>query len=156
MNRLFYILLLVSFTFFVGAKGIVYAQPILAQTWVSGTIKDSNGNPVAGGGAGDNVTVTCNGNVHVVPFDTTGSYATSYEQTVCKVGDPASASVAIAEGSGSNTGTVQNSAVNGPIVDLDVVVLDITVPEFGLIGGALTGVGSIAGYLYLKTRFIVK
>lgn len=140
----------------VGAQARVFAAPVIAQTWVGGTIKDSSNNPIPGGGSGDNVTVTCNGHVQVVPFDAAGNYGATYPQTDCKAGDEASAIVAIAEGSGSNSGTVQNTTVNGPVVDLDVIVLDISVPEFGAVGAGVTGMASVAGYLYLKAKSVLK
>jgi hypothetical protein len=153
MKRIILSLCAAVFALFAVAGNYAYAQtPVIAQTWVGGTIKDGSGNPIPGGGSGDNVTVICNGNVQVVPFNASGNYGAIFPQTQCKVGDSATAAVAIAEGSGSNTGTVENTTVNGPIVDLDVVVLDITVPEFGLVGGMAAGGASIAGYLLLRAK----
>lgn len=156
MKRILLSVFVAMCAFLTVAQGYAYAQtPVIAQTWVGGTIKDGSGNGIPGGGGGDYVTVTCNGNIQVVPFNAAGNYGAIFPQTQCKVGDSATAAVAIAEGSGSNSGTVQNTTVNGPIVDLDVVVLDITVPEFGLVGGMAAGGVSIAGYLLMRAKSMI-
>ncbi len=126
-----------------------FAQvPIIAQTWVSGTVYSQSGTPVNGG----TTSVNCGGIVKTAAINADGSYAVSFTQEECSAGDTASATANTSEGSGSNSAPVENTSVNGPIVDLDVAVIDITVPEFGVIGGALTGLASVGGYLVMKAK----
>lgn len=125
--------------------------PVISETWVSGTVYDGGGSPVSGG----TVTVTCNGVNRFAGILSNGSYGVAYPQTECKVGDTVTASASTGAGSGSNSASVVNTPINGPIVDLDIAVIDITVPEFGLIGGMLTGMGSVAGYMYLRAKALV-
>lgn len=154
-RSLFGLVAAMAVLFTVGRTSVQAIDPVVAQTWVGGTIFDASNNPVPGGNPGDMVTVVCNGHLLVVPFDASGNYAAIFPQNRCKVGDSASASVAVPEGSGSTAGVVQNTEINGPVVDLDVVVLNITVPELGLIGMGVAGMASAAGYLYMKGRAAV-
>jgi hypothetical protein len=124
---------------------------LLAETWVSGTVTDGSGSPVSGG----SVFVQCNGAVRNVGILGNGTYATSFPQTECKAGDTITASASTGEGSGSNAETVQNTTVNGPVVDLDIAVVDITVPEFGTVVGMMTGVGAIGGFLLMRQKGLV-
>jgi hypothetical protein len=82
-------------------------------------------------------------------------YAVSFPQSECKAGDTVSASASTGEGSGSSAETVQNTAVNGPAVDLDIAVVDITVPEFGTVVGMMTGVSAVGGFLLMKQKGLV-
>ncbi len=119
-----------------------------SETWISGTVYNTEGSPVNGG----SVNVTCGSTTKLAIIDGSGNYAKMFTQVECKAGDTASATASTGEGSGTNSEVVQNSSVNGPIVDLDVAVIDITVPEFGVIGGALTGLISVGGYLVMRSK----
>lgn len=130
------------------SRAALAVDPVIAQTWVSGTVYDESSNPVSGG----SVTVYCAAESQTVPIGADGSYGATFSQSDCKVGDTASAVATTSEGSGTNSGVVQNTAVNGPVVDLDIAVLDITVPEFGQIAGVLTAVGSAGSYLVYKLK----
>lgn len=121
---------------------------LIAQTWVSGTVYGPDNTPVSGG----STNVNCGGTNKVATINSDGTYAVSFTQDECSAGDTASATASTSEGSGSSSTTVQNTSVNGPIVDLDIAVIDINVPEFGVIGGALTGLASVGGYLVMKAK----
>lgn len=124
---------------------------MIRETWISGTVYNSEGTPVNGG----SVNVTCGSTTKVAIIDGSGNYAKTFTQVECKAGDTATATASTSDGSGSSSEVVQNTVVNGPIVDLDIAVIDINVPEFGLIGGALTGLASIGGYLALRAKTMV-
>jgi len=143
----------VSFSLSLGfvllVSSVSHAQAqVFAETWISGTVVDGANNPVNGG----QVLINCNGTVKTVGILANGSYAASFPQSQCKAGNGVTATASTDEGSGSNSTSVQNTVVNGPIVDLDIAVIDITVPEFGLIGGFLTGAVGIAGYFFMRQR----
>lgn len=124
---------------------------MIRETWISGTVYNSAGTPVNGG----NVNVTCGSTTKLAVIDGSGNYAKTFTQVECKSGDTATATASTGEGSGTNSEVVQNTVVNGPIVDLDIAVIDITVPEFGLLGGALTGLVSVGGYLVMRSKSMV-
>lgn len=132
------------------SAGQVMAQ-VIAQTWVSGTVYNSSHVPVSGG----SITVHCGSATQVASIGADGNYGVSFSQTDCKAGDTASATASTSDGSGSNAATVENTTVNGPIVDLDVAVVDITVPEFGMIGGMVTMLGAAGSYLYMRAKSLV-
>ena len=132
-------------------SSVAFAQaqtPVIANTWVSGTVFDANHNPVHSG----SVTVHCGAGSQLATIQSDGSYAVTFDQSVCKAGDTAQGSASTSEGSGSSATTVQNTVVNGPVVDLDIAVIDITVPEFGKIGAAISAIGGVAGYLFLRQK----
>ena len=124
---------------------------VIAQTWISGTVYNASHVPVSGG----SVNVHCGSATQVATIGADGSYGISFSQSQCKAGDTAAATANTSDGSGSNSTTVTNTTVNGPIVDLDVAVVDITVPEFGLIGGIITMIGASGSYLYMRARSLV-
>lgn len=130
------------------SQAFAQTTPLIAQTWVNGTVYGADGQPVNGG----TTSVNCGGTVKAASISSDGSYAVSFTQEECSAGDTASATASTSEGSGSSSATVQNTSVNGPIVDLDIAVIDITVPEFGVIGGALTGAVSAGGYLLMRMK----
>jgi hypothetical protein len=112
---------------------------------------NSSNEPVNGG----SITVRCGSSTKVATIESNGHYGVSFTQSQCKSGDSASATASTSDGSGTNSTTVQNTNVNGPVVDLDVAVIDITVPEFGMIGGAVTALGAVGSYLVMRARGIV-
>jgi len=124
---------------------------MIRETWISGTVYNNEGSPVNGG----SVNVTCGATTKLAIIDGSGNYAKTFTQVECKAGDTATATASTGEGSGTSSEVVQNTVVNGPIVDLDIAVIDITVPEFGLIGGALTGLISVGGYLAMRSKSMV-
>jgi len=135
---------------FMGSRVAVQAQ-VLAQTWVSGTVVGSDSSPVNSG----SVFVQCNGFSRNATIQANGTYAVSFPQTECITGNTVTASASTSEGSGANSAPVQDTNVNGPVVDLDIAVIDISVPEFGLIGGIVSAMGAAGAFMYMRAKQLV-
>lgn len=120
-------------------------------TLVSGTVYDSSNVPVSGG----SVTVNCGSASKTVAIGSDGRYEASFTQAECKKGDAASANASTSKGSGSGSSTVYDGQNEGYHCNVDVAVIDITVPELGVVGGAVSSVISVAGYLAMKSRMKV-
>jgi len=132
--------------------GVATAQAqIVRETVITGTVFGPDGTPVNSG----SVSVQCGTASLATQSRPDGTYGVTFSQNNCKVGDTAAASASTPEGSGSDSEVVQNSVVNGPIVDIDIAVIDITVPEFGLVGGMITAIGAVGTYMYMKTKALI-
>lgn len=129
--------------------------PHFDKTVISGTIFNGNGDPIGGENQEAEVTVICNGKTRKTKINDNGSYEVFFPKNLCKEGDTVTVSVVTEEGTGSKTDTVFDDPAEGTCGDLNIAVIDITVPEFGFIGGTLTGISSIAGYLYLRAKQII-
>jgi len=120
--------------------GISYAQSVV----VVGTVYESDGTtpvPYA------DVNIECNG--IELPATMTigdGTYAADLTR-LCNVGDTVNV-YAFKEGvgSGSNSGVVNN------YVTIDVAFVDVIIPEFGLVIGAITALSSIVLFFVLRRK----
>ncbi len=122
--------------------GSVSALP--PQTDVTGVITHS-GNPVA---AAD-VTVTCGTTVKTDTTDANGSYLVTFASVECPFGSTVKVVAKKGGYSGSNSGTV-----HGVTTKLNIAIVNVSIPEYGWIGGILaagTGIGAIA---FTRRRFM--
>lgn len=104
----------------------------------------TNGIPVNGA----KVTVVCNGNTENATTNRKGSYSVNFNGK-CSNGDNVTVTAVDGSLSGSNSGTVKNGSCSS-----DVTIINVSVPEFGLITGitALTlGGGS---FLFTRRRIL--
>jgi hypothetical protein len=115
---------------------------------VSGKVMDGDSNPVNGA----NVDVTCTHNgTETMKSSTTGSdgtYKVVFPVANCAVGDNVHMDVTKGDASGSGNGTVSNT---GDCI-VDTAIVDITIPEFTVIGATLALVGTIAGFAVMRKR----
>lgn len=130
-------------------------SPHFDTTIIAGTIYDSSNARVNGDKDFERVTVTCNGVVKTGDIGSNGGYTVTFRSNQCKEGDSVTTSAVTESGSGSNTTRVYGDDEEGPCGDTDVTVLDVSVPEFGLIGGIFTALASVAGYLKLRPKLLV-
>jgi len=116
-------------------SGIANATP--PQSDVTGVITE---NQVAVAGA--TVTVLCNGHTEVDTTDAQGAYLVTYPSTDCPFGTTVKVTAKKGSKSGIASGTVQ-----GITTKLNLAIVNVSIPEYGLIGGILagtTGIGMIA------------
>lgn len=122
--------------------GSVHALP--PQTDVTGVITNM-GNPVASAV----VTVTCGTTVKVDSTDANGSYLVTFTTADCPFGSTVKVVAKKGGYSGSASGTV-----HGVTTKLNIAIVNVSIPEYGWIGGILaagTGVGAIA---FTRRRFM--
>src|SRR6266496_6035991 len=113
------------------------AQALPPETDVTGVIT-SHGNPVVGA----TVTVTCRGFVRTDTTDANGSYLVSFTTAQCPFGSTVKVMAKKGTMTGSSSGTVQ-----GITTKLNIAVVNVSIPEYGWLGGLIaagTGVGAIA------------
>ncbi len=121
------------------------------NTVITGTVRGPENTTISGA----SVTVVCDGNVRNTSTNSSGDYIVTYPSSECVQGDTATATATNGDGSGSNSGTVQRfTAVNG--LELDIAILDIAiaVPEFGIVTGVISALGSGVVYLGMKRKFV--
>jgi hypothetical protein len=120
--------------------GMVSAAPM---TVVYGEVTDASDNPVD---AGVQVDVTCTHNTvdttKTVYTNSVGKYYASFGSTECDVGDTA---VAHTEGADDESGTV-----TGQVCRIGTLKLDLQIPEFGVIAGAVALVGALGIFIYRR------
>lgn len=126
--------------------------PHFEETIIAGTIFDSNGDPVKGDQEFERVTVTCNGVTKTGDIRDDGTYSVRFRERQCDEGDSVTVSAVAEEGTGSSTATVYDDPDEGPCGDSDVTVVNVTVPELGMVGGLVAGLGSMAGYVRMRRR----
>lgn len=139
---------------FVWAHSTVSAQiPLFAETVVTGVIYGPDGNPLTTG----DVTVICNATSLSMPINPDGTYEIHFDQLHCKAGDTATSQATTPIGTGTNSGLVENTVIDGPIVDIDVAIVDVnfTVPEFGVLTGAISVIGIVSSFVYKRTKKFV-
>ncbi|MEM4710894.1 MAG: hypothetical protein QXL18_03040 [Candidatus Woesearchaeota archaeon] len=120
--------------------GFVSAYP----TVVTGTVYDSSSNPVVGA----SVTVVCeHSGVNSTQYTTSvvgGTYIAqffNYPTVECDYGDQVWVTATYNDLTGSATGNACSEETNCPI---PVALVDVTIPEFGVIAAGLALIGAIA------------
>lgn len=117
-----------------------------AKTAVTGVITD---NHVAVSGA--RVAVLCNGHTRRDRTDAQGSYLVTFPKQQCPTGSTVKVTARMNGKSGVSTGTVQ-----GITTKLNLAIVNVSIPEYGLIGAILaggTGVGLIAHMRRRREQF---
>lgn len=127
-----------------GLSANVSAAP--AQTDVTGVITD-NHVPVAGA----MVTVSCGPNTEVdATTDAHGSYLVVFPIADCPFGSTVKVVGKKGGHSGVTTGTVQ-----GITTKLNLAIVNVSIPEFGLLGSLMAGAAGIGmiGFMRRKNQF---
>lgn len=109
------------------APAAAFAAP--AQTIVTGTVTN-NGHTVKGA----KVTVVCNNHSRTTKTDKNGGYSVSFPKAQCP--DGAKATVVATK---NKMGGVSSGNVNSVTTKLNVAIVNVALPEFGVI----TGVGAM-------------
>jgi hypothetical protein len=130
----------------------VKRKPHFETTIVSGTIFDGSNNPINGDKEFEKVTVQCRTTTKTGDIKGDGTYSVSFNKGECKDGDTATVSAVTEEGTASKSDTVYEDPDEGPCGDLDIAIINVHVPEFGVIGGIITGSTSLAGYILLRSK----
>ncbi|MFA6005276.1 MAG: hypothetical protein WC775_02205 [Patescibacteria group bacterium] len=126
------------------------AQPApVEQTIVNGQVKDGANNPVSGA----SVQTNCNGNVRNTSTNGDGKYQTVYTGTECPVNTVVTAQATAGSQSGGGSGQVQEVINTGTVI-INVALINIAVPEFGLMTGAVAAVGSLAVFLKMRKKTV--
>ncbi|MGV8086887.1 MAG: hypothetical protein ACP5N1_04610, partial [Candidatus Woesearchaeota archaeon] len=102
-------------------------------------VYDQDANTVSGA----SVDVTCNDITESTVSNVDGDYYVSFASGVCYFGDEVSVNAVKDEASGSNEGFMCQEEE----CDIPITVIDVTIPEFGIIAGAfalVAGLGIIA------------
>lgn len=112
------------------------------QSDVTGVITE---NQVAVAGA--TVTVLCNGHTEVDTTDAKGSYLVTYPSNDCPFGTTVKVTAKKGTKSGVASGTVQ-----GITTKLNLAIVNVSIPEFGLVGGLLAGGAGVGTLAYARRR----
>jgi hypothetical protein len=129
--------------------GLVSNVSAITPAAVTGTIYDFDNVTIISGAT---VTVDCDDNIETTTSDTDGTYYVIFDSLDCTFDAPVTVTATSVEGSGSTTSSmcteavyVEGSKVSG--CDIPVGYVDVTIPEFTVIGGAivlLAGLGIVA------------
>src|SRR5512133_1998121 len=113
-----------------------------ALTEITGVVTD---NSVAASGA--DVTVLCNGNTLMDMTDAYGSYRVAYPAADCPFGVTVKVTAEKGGKSGVRTGTV-----HGVTTKLNLAIVNVPIPEYGLIGALAAGGMGIGLVAYTRRR----
>ena len=128
---------------------LVTAIPVTAsaappQTDVTGVVT-KNGVPVAGA----IVTAKCMGNTEVdAATDSFGSYLVVFPIADCPFGSTVVVGAKKGSETGQNSGTAQ-----GLTTKLNVAIVNVSIPEYGLIGGLLAAAAGVGAIAFTRRRF---
>ena len=123
-----------------GAAAGVGATP--AQTDVTGVITE---NHVATENA--HVTVECNGHTKMDTSDAFGSYLAVFTKAECDFGQTVKVTAEKDGKSGVATGTVQ-----GITTKLNLAIVNVSIPEYGLVGALMAGGVGLGLMGYMRRR----
>jgi hypothetical protein len=112
------------------------------QTDITGVITD---NHVAVADA--HVTVTCMGNVQTDVTDDHGSYLVTFGGAECPFGETVKVAAQKDGRSGVSSGTVM-----GITTKLNLAIVNVSIPEYGLIGAIMAGGAGIGLIAYTRRR----
>jgi len=128
----------------IASAGLVSASVNAAPpaTNVTGVITESQ---VAVAGA--TVTVLCRGNTQTDTTDANGSYLVTYASGDCPFGSTVKVTAQKDGKSGVASGTVQ-----GITTKLNLAIVNVSIPEYGLIAGILAGTAGLGLIVYSRRR----
>lgn len=128
----------------VASAGAVSATVSAAppQTNVTGVITENQAAV-----AGATVTVLCNGHTEIDTTDAFGSYLVTYASGDCPFGTTVKVTAKKGDKSGVASGTVQ-----GVTTKLNLAIVNVSIPEYGLIGGVLAAGAGIGMIAYTRRR----
>ncbi|HIH32501.1 TPA: hypothetical protein HA235_07390 [Candidatus Woesearchaeota archaeon] len=141
MKKLFVILIM----FF--ALGVMFASAEAPATLVYGLIDDGEGNPVAG----VDVSVTCTHDsvdtTKDVASNGAGNYYAFFSPLECDDGDYVKVYAELGQATGEDDGIVSYGDCQ-----INTALVNVTIPELGVIGAGIALVGAIAGFAILRNR----
>lgn len=117
---------------------------LAAVTDVTGTVTD-NGSPVVNA----HVIVICKNVVKRDYTDGSGTYLVQYKSTVCPLGSPISVTAVKGNAGGNNYGKA-NKVTN----KLNVAIVNVSLPEFGLITGIGAAIVGGAAFMFVRRRHL--
>ncbi len=126
---------------FAGANGLaVHALP--PQTDVTGIVTDG-GNPVMGA----TVTVKCGSTTKTDTTDASGTYLVTFTGAQC----PPGSTVTVSAQKGSKSGSAQGPII-GITTKLNIGLVNVSIPEYGLIGSILALGAGVGAITYARRR----
>jgi hypothetical protein len=127
------------------------STPIVSSTpstLVSGTITDQNSDAIDAA----LVKITCNHlgteAIMTVSSDANGKYHARYKISACDIGDAVKVNAKKDSVEGDNQGIVDTSRKS----EINVSIVNVQIPEFGLIAGSLLSVGILSVLIYRKNN----
>ena len=128
----------------VALPAATFAVPVTEGgiTDVAGTVT-SNGSPVSGA----SVSVNCNGNILTSGTTAAGGYIVQFPASECPDGSTAHVTASKGGGSGSKSGTV-----NGLTADINLAIINVSIPEFGVIAGVSAAILGSGAFLAMRRR----
>ena len=93
------------------------------------------------------VTVTCKGIVRTDTTDASGSYLVSFTTAQCPFGS----TVKVVAKKGGETG-VSSGTVQGLTTKLNVAIVNVSIPEYGLFGTIMAGGAGLGLMAYMRRR----
>ena len=93
------------------------------------------------------VTVTCNGHTETDTTDAFGSYLVTFQAGDCPFGTTAKVAAQKGTKSGVASGTVQ-----GITTKLNLAIVNVSIPEYGMIGGIMAGGAGIGMIAFARRR----
>jgi len=125
----------------IGVSGSAMAAP--AETDVTGVVTE---NQVAVAGA--MVTVQCNGKTEIDAMtDAFGSYLVHFTTADCPFGSTVKVTAKKGGKSGVSSGTVQ-----GITTKLNLAIVNVSIPEYGLVGTLMAGGAGVGLIAYMRRR----
>lgn len=126
----------------VGVTGNVSATTIPPLTAVTGVVTEDH---IAVEDA--NVTVLCNGHTETDTTDSFGSYVVTFAGADCPFG----VTVKVTAEKDGKTG-VRTGTVHGITTKLNLAIVNVSIPEYGLIGALTAGGAGIGVIAYMRRR----
>jgi hypothetical protein len=131
----------------VGTSALLWAAPALATggiTAVSGVVTGPGNAPLDNA----NVTVTCNSHTGTDTTDNTGTYEVDFTSADCPKGSLVNVTAVKGSLSGTNSGTADKVTNK-----LNVATVNVqAVPELGVLGGSVAGLGGIGAFMVARRR----
>lgn len=94
-----------------------------------------------------NVTALCKGHTQADVADAQGSYLVLFPSADCPFGSTVKVTASYGGHGGASSGTV-----NGVTTKLNLAIVNISIPEYGMIGGAIAGSAGIGMIIYSRRR----
>jgi hypothetical protein len=114
------------------------------NTQVLGTVYDASHNPVIGA----DVSVNCNDVLKTTTTALDGTYLVSYSKVVCGFNAPVHVVATKDDQTGENDGLTCASVDD--CEGIPVALVDVTIPEFGVIAGAVALIGALGIFMYRR------
>jgi len=132
---------------------IVYAIAVMAlltvvsamaeQVIVAGTIYEEDGVTEVSGAT---VQVVCDQESESTTSDDDGDYSVDLSDTTCDAGE----TVIVTASKGSAVGVESDTVVDYTYINLAIV--NVTIPEFGLIAGGMSFLGAAGAYIAMRRK----